>query len=33
MDIKAQDLSARRQKGKEQVIIGDPLYAVTATKN
>ena len=31
-DIKAEDLSSRKQKGKERVIVGDPLYVVTATK-
>lgn len=31
-NIKAEDLSTRKQKGKERVIIGDPLYVVTATK-
>jgi hypothetical protein len=31
-DIKAEDLSKRQQKGKEEVIAGDPLYVVTATK-
>lgn len=30
--IKAEDLSTRRQKGKEQIIVGDPLYVVTAIK-
>jgi len=30
--IKAEDLSNRKQKGKERAIIGDPLYVVTATK-
>ncbi len=33
VDIKATDLSTRKQKGKERVIVGDPLYVVTATKN
>ena len=32
-DIKAEDLSTRKQKGKERVIVGDPLYVVTATKS
>jgi len=32
IDIKAEDLSTRQQKGKEAVIVGDPLYVVTATK-
>lgn len=31
-NIKAEDLSTRKQKGKERVIVGDPLYVVTATK-
>jgi len=31
-DIKAEDLSTRKQKGKEKVIVGDPLYVVTAIK-
>lgn len=31
-NIKAEDLSTRKQKGKEKAIIGDPLYVVTATK-
>lgn len=30
--IKAEDLSTRKQKGREKMIIGDPLYVVTATK-
>ncbi|KAL7551620.1 hypothetical protein ACHAWF_016580 [Thalassiosira exigua] len=33
VDIQAKDLSARKQKGKERVIVGDPLYVVTATKS
>lgn len=32
INIKAEDLSTRKRKGKEQVIVGDPLYVVTATK-
>jgi len=31
-DIKAEDSSTRKQKGKEKVIVGDPLYVVTAIK-
>mmetsp|Transcript_32494 Transcript_32494/g.66595 ORF Transcript_32494/g.66595 Transcript_32494/m.66595 type:complete len:98 (+) Transcript_32494:48-341(+) len=31
-DIKAKDLSTRKQKGNERVIVGDPLYVVTAVK-
>eukprot|EP00578_Thalassiosira_sp_NH16_P032126 CAMPEP_0181079158 /NCGR_PEP_ID=MMETSP1071-20121207/1877_1 /TAXON_ID=35127 /ORGANISM="Thalassiosira sp., Strain NH16" /LENGTH=380 /DNA_ID=CAMNT_0023160535 /DNA_START=50 /DNA_END=1192 /DNA_ORIENTATION=+ len=31
-NIRAEDLSTRKQKGKERVIVGDPLYVVTATK-
>jgi SAM-dependent methyltransferase len=31
-NIKAEDLSTRKQKGKERVIVGDPLYVVIATK-
>ena len=31
-DIKAEDLSKRQQKGKNEVIVGDPLYVVTARK-
>lgn len=31
-NIKAEDLSTRKQKGKERMIVGDPLYVVTATK-
>ncbi len=30
--IVAEDLSTRKQRGKERVIVGDPLYVVTATK-
>lgn len=32
VDIRAEDLSTRKQRGKERVIVGDPLYVVTATK-
>ena len=32
-EIKAEDLSTRKQKGKEQVIVGDPLYVVTGMKS
>ena len=32
-NIKAEDLSTRKQKGKEKVIVGDPLFVVTATKS
>jgi hypothetical protein len=31
-NIMAEDLSTRQQKGRERVIVGDPLYVVTATK-
>mmetsp|Transcript_29343 Transcript_29343/g.47595 ORF Transcript_29343/g.47595 Transcript_29343/m.47595 type:complete len:321 (+) Transcript_29343:112-1074(+) len=31
-DIKAEDLSIRKKNGKERVIVGDPLYVITATK-
>jgi SAM-dependent methyltransferase len=31
-NIMAEDLSMRQQKGRERVIVGDPLYVVTATK-
>mmetsp|Transcript_10715 Transcript_10715/g.22829 ORF Transcript_10715/g.22829 Transcript_10715/m.22829 type:complete len:104 (+) Transcript_10715:2-313(+) len=31
-DIEAEDLSTRKQKGNERVIVGDPLYVVTAVK-
>ncbi|KAL3808180.1 hypothetical protein ACHAXA_006103 [Cyclostephanos tholiformis] len=31
-NIKAEDLSMRRQRGRERMIVGDPLYVVTATK-
>lgn len=31
-NIMAEDLSTRQQKGSIRVIVGDPLYAVTATK-
>ena len=32
IDIQAKDLSTRTKKGKEMVIVGDPVYAVTATR-
>ncbi len=32
-DIKAEDLSTRKKNGKERVIVGDPLYVITATKS
>ena len=32
VDIKAGDLSARKGKGKERPIVGDPLYVVSGTK-
>ena len=32
MNIRAEDLSTRRKRGKERVVVGDPLYVVTATK-
>lgn len=32
INIAAEDLSTRRQKGKEKMIVGDPLYVVTAIK-
>ena len=32
-DIKAEDLSTRKKNGKEQMIVGDPLYVITATKS
>jgi SAM-dependent methyltransferase len=31
-NIMAEDLSTRQQNGRERVIVGDPLYVVTATK-
>ena len=31
-NIKAEDLSTRKKNGKEQMIVGDPLYVITATK-
>lgn len=32
-DIKAEDLSTRKKSGKERMIVGDPLYVITATKS
>jgi hypothetical protein len=32
-DIKAEDLSTRKKNGKERMIVGDPLYVITATKS
>lgn len=32
IDIQAKDLSTRTKRGKEMVIVGDPLYVVTATR-
>jgi len=32
INIKAKDLSTRTKKGKEMVIVGDPMYVVTATR-
>ena len=32
-DIQAEDLSTRKKNGKERVIVGDPLYVITATKS
>eukprot|EP00956_Cyclotella_meneghiniana_P012110 scaffold17189_cov67-Cyclotella_meneghiniana.AAC.1 len=32
VNITAEDLSTRRQKGREKMIVGDPLYVVTAIK-
>lgn len=32
-NIKAEDLSTRKKNGKEQMIVGDPLYVITATKS
>lgn len=31
-NIKAEDLSTRQKRGRERMIVGDPLYVVTATK-
>mmetsp|Transcript_19488 Transcript_19488/g.39080 ORF Transcript_19488/g.39080 Transcript_19488/m.39080 type:complete len:311 (-) Transcript_19488:12-944(-) len=32
-NIKAEDLSTRKKSGKERMIVGDPLYVITATKS
>lgn len=32
VDIKAEDLSTRTKSGKEHLIVGDPLYVITAIK-
>jgi len=32
-DITAKDLSVRKKKGKEKMIVGDPLYAVIGKKS
>jgi len=32
INIRAKDLSTRRKKGKESVIVGDPMYVVTAMR-
>jgi len=33
IDIQAEDLSTRKKNGKERMIVGDPLYVITATKS
>ncbi|KAL3779649.1 hypothetical protein ACHAW5_003648 [Stephanodiscus triporus] len=32
-NIAAEDLSTRQRRGRERVIVGDPMYVVTATKS
>jgi hypothetical protein len=32
IDIRAKDLSTRKKKGKENMIVGDPIYAVVGIK-